>query len=461
MKNTIFFFLWAAFAIVGCSGSISTPTKPSSHSEPTSPDTLLASSTYTPERSLTATPSPTSSLTPTEFIPTSTPTNTSTPTPIIPPESKLSLNCLAVLPSLPDNADVAGTVLLVSRSETITGTLLVNMVTGETIHLTEPNERAFKFVTSPDRRTMAYVNLIYDERHNLIGEELVIADAEGIPLKVVPWEERWQTIRGITNDRFIFISYNVSEIDGEIRYPLALLVFDPFSGQAKIINPNFPAFISHTRLPFWDEWMGVVYDPTVSYAIYPKDITDQAGEKFTFALWDVKKNRLVNTFESIYSNIKLLSVAAPMPVWSPDGSQFGLVGLFLKGQEVQFELFKVGKDGQTEQLTHLTDIAAPVGLVFSWSPDNSKIAMNLSSASYMKAEHAAILDLKSGQVTDYCVEKHGNPEKEPIWSPDGTQIIVYDQYTEKHSRAILIDIVQNFAAVIAEDMEPVGWLRNP
>ena len=46
----------------------------------------------------------------------------------------------------------------------------------------------------------------------------------------------------------------------------------------------------------------------------------------------------------------------------------------------------------------------------------------------------------------------------PIWSPDSQQFLVVDWYEKEHSRVVLVDIAQGFAAQIAEDMEPLGWM---
>ncbi len=338
----------------------------------------------------------------------------------------------------------------------MTGTVFVNMKTGETTRLAETEGQLHSFVVSPDRKSMAFVNVVFDNNNNIVREDLILADADGKRKKVIPWEKNWNTLLGIANDQRIFISYDIPATSTEKQFPRALLLINPISGQRQTANPNFPGYIRQAKIPFWDGWDGVLYDPTASFAVYPKGTPDESGENYTFALWDVKNNRLVSTFENIYSNLKITSIGAPMPVWSPDGSQFGLPGQFLEGGDIRFELFTVSKAGQIKQLTHLSNIVSTRGLVFSWSPDNSKIAMYLEFI----ADHAAMLDLNSGKITDYCVEKNGFTEKGPIWSPDGTQILVYDQYSQKHSRVILIDTVQNYAAVIAEDMEPVGWTVN-
>jgi hypothetical protein len=73
-------------------------------------------------------------------------------------------------------------------------------------------------------------------------------------------------------------------------------------------------------------------------------------------------------------------------------------------------------------------------------------------------------------VTDYCVTGALEPghdiernDTAPIWSPDGTQLLVEasDIYVENQYWVVLVDIVHGWAAKIAENLTPVGWMVSP
>ena len=61
----------------------------------------------------------------------------------------------------------------------------------------------------------------------------------------------------------------------------------------------------------------------------------------------------------------------------------------------------------------------------------------------------------------YGQDVYGNFPPAPIWSPDGTQLIVQDLYETYHRHVLLVDLVQGFLTQIVEDMEPVGWMVAP
>ena len=160
------------------------------------------------------------------------------------------------------------------------------------------------------------------------------------------------------------------------------------------------------------------------------------------------------------------SISSPKPIWAEDGSRFVFVGHDFRSELSGFELLQVSRDGQIEQLTNLTSIARFRDLLFSWSPDSRKIAMLLDIRPEVDGDDVLILDLETKNIIDTCISVRANYDAlEGIpriwWSPDGKQFLVKDWLDEAHSRIILIDIEQGFAAQIAENVRLNGWMIAP
>ncbi len=431
----------------------------------------LPSATFAPTRRATSTlfPSPTAST---------TPTVTATATPTLPPEARLRHRCLEVAPTMPPDAGSSGIVVLTGSFSSVTGTFLLDMETGQSAQIAKPDENLGRFATSLDRNLVAYTSAILGTERKIIKVELVIANADGERLKVIPWEKKWMGILGWTVDGRLLLAYDEPVLDasGEKQALVSYLVLDPFHDTQQLLSPEYPRLWrphSFYIIPSWDRWYGVVYDPTLRYAVYPR-IIDGNEEMYTYALWDVSKRRQIATLEDIFASYIYYHLY-PMPVWSPDGSQFVFVGRVLEDIQDQYpkiEMYLVKRDGQVEQLTHLTPILSIQDSNFSWAPDGRHIAMFINSfvgSAYENKARVATLDLVSRDITDYCFTVTYKGEgyglgalpPPPIWSPDGTQFLVVDWYEKEHQRVILVDIVHGYAAQIAQDMEPVGWMVSP
>jgi hypothetical protein len=450
MKNLT---LLACFVIllVGCQ---SKETPPIVSEIPAVVATVAPSITPIPTHRATSTPILPSSTASATHTKTAIPTPTSTDTPSIPPETRLKLQCLEVAPTLPSRAASSGVVILNNGN-------LLDMATGQITQIAGGQEYLSSVAISPDNKFMAFDNVLSDPGGPITGRELVIATADGQRQEVVMFEEKWLDIVGWTNDQRLLLSVNepvIASSDGH-RIPISYLILNPFSGERQMLHPDFPGFFDITPLQ-WDGWRGVVYDPTLTRTIYPY-FYGRDEEVYTFALWDVRQQQLVASLENMYTNGVGFSNASPMPRWSADGSYFAFVGQVLVSEQlVEFELYQVSSDGQVAQLSHLTPIAVLQGLQFSLSPDGQKIAMLLDTWYDAKQRHVALLNLKTLDVTDYCIpikwEGGGTLLQEPIWSPDGEQFLVVDRH-----HVILVDIEQGFAAQVAEGMEPLGWMVAP
>jgi hypothetical protein len=357
------------------------------------------------------------------------------------------------------------------------------METGGITQISAPNEGQSQHIVSPDKKLMAYTNNIFDPSCKKIGpdceilnQELVVSAGDGQPQKVLTWDEEWGMMPTWMDNQHLAIKLSPQDaFENSSRRPLRTLILNPFTGERQILLPDFPDYLDtpSTELPWWDGWSGVIYDPQITLAIYPRFL-EEDDERYTYAIWDLSKGKQVANLADIFIYYSILSDLFPMPLWSPDGMHFVMKGAVLKGDYVEFELFQVGRDGQAEQLTHLTSVADIResdygGASASWSPDGRYIAFYLGNWGVLeKQARVAVLDTLTREITDFCFpviyrgEGYGGgfPEA-PIWSPDGKQLLVVDWYEKDHQRVILVDTVQGFAAVIAEDMQPVGWLVNP
>jgi dipeptidyl aminopeptidase/acylaminoacyl peptidase len=208
----------------------------------------------------------------------------------------------------------------------------------------------------------------------------------------------------------------------------------------------------------------VIYDPTMTQAIYPRFVAEEK-ELLTYGLWDMSNNELIASFENIFAVPAIQNNIFPSPHWSPDGSQFVFEGAFMVSDTlVQFELYRVNREGQIEQLTHLTSLLIVDSSNLSWSPDGRYLAIFLNkwggTIADAESSRLAVLDMETLQITDYCIQvsQIGVMSATPLWSPGSTQLLITDL---GYSHVILVDLVQGFAAQIAQNMEAVGWMLPP
>ncbi|MFZ6029592.1 MAG: TolB family protein [Chloroflexota bacterium] len=484
-KITHFFYLALVVFLSSCSGIQATSTltvssQPSSSALPSStplPDSERITAVTTPTTS-TATISPTATRT---DIPT-IPTETQAGTPTIPVDTRIQRQCIDIAPKLPPEFVSSGKVLLASyevidEDHYQSKMSLLDMVSGQftQIDLQQDEMQSDNFV-SPDGKLRVFRDAIVTDGQ-IIKEELVISDESGLQLEVLPWEVDWYILLGwLGNQNLAITLWSDGPFWEPPRKLSNLLVLNPFTNERQIIQPDFPEYFEPpwSGLPYWDGWQGAIYDPTFTRVIYPQMLGDNKMQ-YTYAIWDISKQQLVTSLEGQIAAFTDSPVGYPIPRWSPDGSQVIFKGILATDPEAwtEFELFRVTRDGEVAQWTNLgPDIEIPYS-TYSWSPDNKHIATLLRTGSIAaddEINHAevAVLDTATLAITNYCIPINyvgldvyyslDGPFM-PVWSPDGTQFLVVDRYNWHDQRVILVDIVQGFAAPIAEDMEPVGWMK--
>lgn len=367
-------------------------------------------------------------------------------------------NCLSINQVLSPNQILDGLVIFDNRAvingEIASGVVALNLENQEKKQIQKEGERLLDFKESPDRTRVAY-ELAKHEQNGFVSF-LVISTSDFKIEETIPWKKEWDRLLGWTdNTHIIFrkVERNVT-LKNPKEIPPELIIFDTSTLEEKILKPDFPDVYDSPNLPYWDGFGTVIYSPNLTRTVY-MGWKDSTQSTYTYVLWDMKSQQSL-AIQSV--------VGYPIPKWSPDGTQFITTGLIDHNFR---ELFSISKDGKIDQLTYLSNYSSKIEIVsYSWSLNSQYIALLLVKQNDPKMATVAVLDITTGIITDYCVPitREGDGYSNgftPIWSPNSKQMIVQDWYSRDHRREILIDIVENYAIKIAEELEPLAWLKQP
>lgn len=404
------------------------------------------------------------------FSPTTTPTLASTST----PNAHLTIECLEILPAIPSDAKLDGVIALApDGNRHIYDGFLMDMESHTKIPLHgDKDQVAVDYAVSPDQKWLAYFSPINSERSRLI----VLNGKGGVQVDRLVNNQEWFNLVGwVDNEHLLFSRYKLDGDGSYLLHPLPAATYNPFTREQQELSSDFPN-IWNLELPSWKGYTFIesVYDPTLSYVVYP-------NFDHELVLWNVLQKKPV-------SAIKTNLFYGSAPLWSPDGQSF-LTNNSLKteksgaGADSEYktdwqELFKISKMGEASQLTHLTSYYANTEIVnYSWSPNGRYVAFWLSAKPdtypYLRQGletefRIVVLDLISLQSTNYCIpggpkltetsSTIAYPPNTPIWSPDSQRLLLHSPIGNSGSSTVLLDITNNYAAEIAEQMLPMGWL---
>jgi len=281
----------------------------------------------------------------------------------------------------------------------------------------------------------------------------LLMSADGKVKKTLPWGKNWAGWEGriawLDNQRLV-LTY-LAPTDQANVVEDEMLVLNPFTGSQRILTLTFPDVYDGP-----ENHDPVHYSPSLTRVVYLTGVGDD-----TFKLLDIqqKKPLLVWTeFKGYEQNI---------PRWSPDGKKFIIYGILgelrVIPTDLHYTLYLVDNDGNSSELvSRHADFWIED---YFWSPSGRYLALLLrgTAPDGYSDDRLAILDLQTKEIVDECVEFRGMPYSDPplIWSPDETQILLDDQYSEDHMRVILVDLAKGTAFPIAEDMAAVGWMKAP
>jgi len=473
-KRLWFFFLAWVF-LASCSGmskkQAATATQPAMT---TTLQTLRASkATQTASALLTHTPTltplipsttPTRTRTPTALIPSTTPTDTQTPTPLFPTVTAIvysqiaisatvmTTQCLEITDGL--GARTAPPGVLVFSNDGNKGAFLWNMQTGDKIDLPyKEGEYLTGFDVSPDKTRLVYWYSSDD------GIKTIIAKADGQLI----WSGAGDWYTWLDNDRLAAL---FPEPDKESFY-WGLL--NPFTGERAELHNDFPYFVLSPVYPQWYVAPVAIYDPTLTRAVFPgyTQWVPHGERGYPLILWDLETGQAL-------ARLITMDGYGGTPIWSPDGSQFIIATKLDPKDAAHYDphdgFYSVSREGEARQLAYFPGMAIWDG--YSLSPDGRQVAFWISDESkWWEIAHLAVLDTITGEVTNYCIADtapdHGRSQI--IWSPDSKWLLTtvpdpaskYPPDSGIQWNTILVNLVQGWAATIAENVDPVGWMINP
>lgn len=232
----------------------------------------------------------------------------------------------------------------------------------------------------------------------------------------------------------------------------ALLVINPFTGEQKELIENYPGLIDadFNLRGGWIDWSErVVYNSLLTKAVYLKFFAERPG----VALWDVETHSELALFE--------MPGYGKYPKWSPDNQRLAIL---LHPRLNYDDFFILDLDGSSTRLTYLAEpeYYAPtiIHKSYTWSSDGRYIAFWMSRRPDRPFTELrlGIVDTLSGQTTDYCDLGNTTSVEEPVWLPDGTQLLLGTIDASGRPHIVLLDILEKQAYHVVEGFLPLGWL---
>lgn len=445
--------------LTGCAGSPGDQLtrRPAGSPEPTAqPPTAAPSETGWVSPTLLA---GTVAATATETSAMATPSITATPA--IPPEARVTGHCLEIAPSLTGGRSYSGIIVL--RDLTNEHLLAVEATKPPSPIGVKGRDRLFDPAVSPQGRFLAYNRVTYNDQGDISADKLEIIDANGVVQASLPWRRGWIGFYWLDEDRLVVGAAETDLLNRTER--LAYLVINPFTGRQQSLDDIAPPDVYDIPpLPYWNGIGPQVYDSTLTQVAYLQLVD---GIYWAYALWDSQTLQTLASLETFDNE--------QQPVWSPTGERFIVAANPIETRaDLKFELYAFDRTGAVNKLTNLTAYSPRTYIQsYSWSPNGRYVAFWLNTDippdhnQQFGQQNLAVLDTQTLQVTNYCIPGDYNTSlvalvPAPIWSPNGQQLVVENRYAEQASRVILVDITEKFAAQIADNVEPIGWMiSNP
>jgi WD40 repeat protein len=414
----------------------------------------------------------------TEEIAAPLPTETTSPTETpdlaaIPPESRLTTKCIETTDASLDSLQLSGSLFVVAIDEN-NKTYLWNLSSGQKRQV---DTGTTHIVLSPDRARLAAINRRI--------EALVIFDAGGTNLLEIPdWGDEYDIIQWLKDSQLV-----IKTPLGDSSYePDAILIFDIGTKERQEIVPDIPLITTFFQDISWGGYSlsPMVPNPQLTHLVYSASEEDDN----LLIIWDLQNELEVGR---IYNHGSAnTGVYTSAPAWSRDGTSFITSAMlrytfdpknddepihplgsaaeatdnsFINVDDAAaylsgFELIRVNQSGQAQRLSYLTTTFNASQEDWVWSPDETRIAfwLTIEDDQFPLRDTLAVLDVASGEVTQYCISGY----RTPIWSPDGRQIAI-NQNIDSRDTFKIVDLEAGVAYAIAGEgaMKVEGWMVPP
>jgi len=378
----------------------------------------------------------------------------------------VSTSCVASDESNSTGIRLSGVAVLEKISETGKTIFLRDLEKPNTIELSPPGSISFFLGVSPDRRKLLYeYDTFTDDAYRLAisnSKGDIILDFDNKYQQVF-----WDYYNWLNNQQIRVVTLNTDMVFAGSYNPFTQeyqsLPLHKWADSYKGEGPDWGVDGLAISLLYLDG-TNIIYDPTLKRVVYPK-------KNGNIALVDVESGKELANMVAINWG--------KLPRWSPDGKNLILIAnINQNSTKMNDEFFLVSRDGpQFQQITHLSSIFERDTISeYAWSPDGKRIAFLLNTVAEDASiegvqSDVAVLDIETGEVTNLCFQAvsavNHSPvlfeNLEPVWSPDGTQIMVF-QWSDGNNEANknyalwVLDIPSLTAVKIDENKQPVGWM---
>jgi hypothetical protein len=319
--------------------------------------------------------------------------------------------------------------------------------------------KGYYFSVSPSGKWVAY--------DSYLSNNLIVANTDFQEIAVIPREKNWRNKLWLDDNNLII---NVAQNDFIDFENLDFIIINPFENKKQELKINAPNIYNGYPPPFWNGFPITAFNAQFDRVVYL-----QGDTTFFYTLWDIEKQKIINQMQ-VYGEFQAI------PHWTLDGSMFAVAPSLTTNsgdKYPSYEIISVSRDGIVKELTHLSDHYKWVYVSdLSWSPNNQYIAFwysywnDTDTQPYFtdsRDRYLGVVDVENGETTVYCI--HGELNREigmwvyqpPLWSPDSRYVVIQSQVGEDYLnyQTLLVDIQENTAYHIADNLEPVGWLISP